>query len=138
MPSGLKAALTTTSVCPFKVRRLTPLSTFQIRAAAPDMPLADVDAAVEMLKSGYGGKEVKFREVQKSRLGGEDARVLTVEGAAGAGSIERTTVALRDGKMFSCVLSAPVKLANAWPIGLNCVGCDSAVTRLSASLIVCV
>jgi hypothetical protein len=84
-------------------------ATLQIRAAAPDAPLADVDAAVDVLKNSYGagGKEVKFREVQKTRLGGEDARVLTVEGAQGTGSIERTTVALRDGKMFSCVLSAP-------------------------------
>src|SRR5436189_4179035 len=81
---------------------------FLVRAVEPETQVSDVDAAVESLKKGYTehNKDVKFREVQKTRLGGEDARVLTVEGASGAGSVERSTIGLHDGKVFCCVLSA--------------------------------
>jgi hypothetical protein len=81
---------------------------FMVRVVEPETALADVDAAVESLKKGYAehNKDVKFRDVQKTKLGGEDARVLTVEGVQGAGSVERSTIGLHDGKVFCCVLSA--------------------------------
>jgi hypothetical protein len=81
---------------------------FFVRAVEPEPPVADIDAAVEWLKKGFTehNKDVKFRDVQKTKLGGEDARILTVEGASGAGSIERSTISLHGSKVFSCVLTA--------------------------------
>src|SRR5437867_4319239 len=69
---------------------------FLVRAVEPESALADVDAAVEWLKKGYTdhNKDVKFRDVQKTKLGGEDARILTVDGAQAAGSVERSPIGL--------------------------------------------
>ena len=54
---------------------------FLVRAVEPESALADVDAAVEWLKKGYTdhNKDVKFRDVQKTKLGGEDALLFSMD-----------------------------------------------------------
>jgi hypothetical protein len=87
---------------------ISPAPRFYVRSEKPDSPVADVDAAVEWLKADYAkkNKDAKFRDVQSTKLAGEDARILTVDNAKSPGSVERATVALHNGEVIVCVLEA--------------------------------
>jgi len=83
-------------------------ATLPVRVPQPEVPSADLDAAVEALKKKSAEtKDSKIRDTQKTKLGGEDARVITIDNYPGANAIQRTTLAMHNGRLVLLVLDAP-------------------------------
>jgi len=88
---------------------ISPAPHFDVKLIQTDSPISDLDAAVDWLKADYTkqNKDAKIRgEIQPTKVGGEDARILTVDNAKSPGSVERATITMHDGKVLVCALAA--------------------------------